>query len=256
MLRTVDLSIGYSKPLVTGVTVEYQEGTLTQVIGANGSGKTTMLKTLVGLLKPLKGRVYLYGMDVTAKPGVIGRFAGYVPQIFTPSYFMYPVSVEEFIEYSYLLYRSKWPRIISRDFIKKKVDEVLRLVDLDVSIKHKSFWELSGGQRQRILIARGLIHDPKLLILDEPFSSVDPAGRVSLALTLVKLFKEKNITIIMSNHDPTLLLPYTNNVLLLGNGEWFFGKPDDVLNEDTLRRVYGAAVSTYEKYIHIHDYHV
>ncbi|MEM0296751.1 MAG: metal ABC transporter ATP-binding protein [Zestosphaera sp.] len=256
MLRTNYLSIGYSEPLITGITVEFQEGTLTQVIGANGSGKTTLLKTLVGLVRPLSGKVYLYGMDVTAKPNIVGRHVGYVPQIFTPSYFTYPVSVEEFIEFSYLLYRSKWPRIFSDGLARERVDEVLRLVDLDADIKHKSFWSLSGGQRQRVLVARALIHNPKLLVLDEPFSSVDPVGKVSLASTLVKLFKEKNVTIIISSHDPTLLLPHTDNVLLLGNGEWFFGRSDEVLHEEILRRVYGTAVSIHEKHIHIHDYHV
>ncbi|MEM3142640.1 MAG: ATP-binding cassette domain-containing protein, partial [Zestosphaera sp.] len=188
----LDLTIGYAKPIVDGINAVFREKTLTQIIGANGSGKTTLIKTLVGILKPLKGSIFLYEEDVTGSPERIGRYVGYVPQIFTPSYFPYPVSVEELIESSYLLYRRKWPRTLSSSDVKKRVEEVLDLVELDKSVKNKSFWELSGGQRQRVLIARALIHEPKILILDEPFSSVDPAGRVSLALMMIKLLKSRS----------------------------------------------------------------
>ncbi|MEM0474328.1 MAG: metal ABC transporter ATP-binding protein [Zestosphaera sp.] len=252
----LDLTIGYAKPIVDGINAVFREKTLTQIIGANGSGKTTLIKTLVGILKPLKGSIFLYEEDVTGSPERIGRYVGYVPQIFTPSYFPYPVSVEELIESSYLLYRRKWPRTLSSSDVKKRVEEVLDLVELDKSVKNKSFWELSGGQRQRVLIARALIHEPKILILDEPFSSVDPAGRVSLASMMIKLLKSRSTTVIMSSHDPTLLLQHTDNLLLLGNGKWFFGSPEEILKENILKEVYGEAITTHEKHVHIHDYHV
>jgi len=256
LLRVLDLTIGYAKPIVDGINAVFREKTLTQIIGANGSGKTTLIKTLVGILKPLKGSIFLYEEDVTGSPERIGRYVGYVPQIFTPSYFPYPVSVEELIESSYLLYRRKWPRTLSSSDVKKRVEEVLDLVELDKSVKNKSFWELSGGQRQRVLIARALIHEPKILILDEPFSSVDPAGRVSLASMMIKLLKSRSTTVIMSSHDPTLLLQHTDNLLLLGNGKWFFGSPGEILKENILKEVYGEAITTHEKHVHIHDYHV
>ncbi|MEM2040271.1 MAG: metal ABC transporter ATP-binding protein, partial [Zestosphaera sp.] len=108
----------------------------------------------------------------------------------------------------------------------------------------------------RVLIARALIHEPKILILDEPFSSVDPAGRVSLASMMIKLLKSRSTTVIMSSHDPTLLLQHTDNLLLLGNGKWFFGSPGEILKENILKEVYGEAITTHEKHVHIHDYHV
>ncbi len=256
MLRTIDLSIGYSEPVVEGITVKFREGTLTQVVGPNGSGKTTLLRTLIGLIRPLRGKVFLRELDVTGMPDLIGRYVGYVPQIFTPSYFAYPVSVEEFIESSYLLYRRRWPRISSNKLIKERINEVLRLVELGEDIRRKSFWELSGGQKQRILIARALVHEPKLLILDEPFSLADPTSRTSLALTLIKLVRNNSMTVIMSSHDPTLLLPHTDEILLLGNSRWFFGKPYEILTEEVLKEVYGEAITVHEKHTHIHDYHM
>lgn len=256
MLRVVDLSIGYLRPIVEGMNVVFPENTLTQIIGANGSGKTTLIKTLIGILKPLKGKVFLYEEDVTGSPGRIGKYVGYVPQIFTPSYFPYPTSVGELIESSYLLYRKKWPRTFSSSDVGKRVEEVLDLVELDRSVKNKSFWELSGGEKQRVLIARALVHKPKILILDEPFSSVDPAGRVSLASTIIKLLRSESTTVIMSSHDPTLLLQNTDNILLLGNGKWFFGPPEDVLRKEILKEVYGEAITIHEAHVHIHDYHV
>ncbi len=256
MLKTIDLTVGYVRPVVEGINALFPENTLTQIIGANGSGKTTFIKTLIGLLKPLKGSVFLYDEEVTGSPERIGKYVGYVPQIFTPSYFPYPVSVEEFIETSYLLYRKRWPRTLPSSEVKRRVEEVLDLVELDKSVKTKSFWKLSGGERQRVLIARALIHDPKILVLDEPFSSIDPAGRVSLASTILKLLKGRLATVIMSSHDPTLLLQNTDYLLLLGGGKWFFGKPEDVLREEILKEVYGEAITIHEKHVHIHDYHV
>lgn len=256
MLRTLDLAIGYARPIIEGISTAFPKNTLTQIIGANGSGKTTFIKTLIGILRPLKGSIFLYGEDVTGSPERIGRHVGYVPQIFTPSYFPYPVSVEELIESSYLLYRGRWPRTLSSHEVRRRIEEVLDLVELDKGIRNKSFWKLSGGERQRVLIARALVHEPEILILDEPFSSVDPAGRISLASTIIKLLKSKSTTVIMSSHDPTLLLQRTDNLLLLGNGKWFFGTPEDILKEDVLREVYGEAITMHEKHVHIHDYHV
>lgn len=256
MLRVLNLDIGYVKPIIEGISASFPENTLTQIIGANGSGKTTLIKTLIGILKPLRGKVFLYEEDVTGSPERIGRYVGYVPQVFTPSYFPYPVSVGELIESSYLLYRGRWPRILSNHDIRRRVEEVLDLVELERSIKNKSFWKLSGGERQRVLIARALVHEPKILILDEPFSSVDPTGRISLASTIIKLLKSRSTTVIMSSHDPTLLLQHTDNLLLLGNGKWFFGNPENILKEDLLKEIYGEAITMHEKHIHIHDYHV
>lgn len=256
LLRVLDLAIGYARPIVEGINAVFLDKTLTQIIGTNGSGKTTLIKTLIGILRPLKGSIFLNEEDVTGSPERIGRRVGYVPQIFTPSYFPYPVSVEELIESSYLLYRGRWPRTLSSREVRTRVEEVLDLVELDKNIRNKSFWKLSGGERQRVLIARALVHEPEILILDEPFSSVDPAGRVSLTSTIIKLLKSKSTTVIMSSHDPTLLLQHTDNLLLLGNGKWFFGTPEDVLKKETLKEVYGEAVTIHEKHVHIHDYHV
>jgi len=253
ILKTVDLTIGYGEPLVKDINVSLPERCLLQVLGPNGSGKTTFLKTVLGLLKPLSGKIYFKGVDITSKPDVVSKVFGYVPQIFTPTYFPYPVTVREFVETAYMLYRSGWPRIRASKSVEDKIRSVLELVGLDKSLWDKNIWKLSGGQRQRALIARALVYEPEILVLDEPLAPVDPSGRASIAELIGNLTKQ--VTVIVSSHDPTILLRYTSHVLLLGNGFYFFGSPDEVLRSEVLKVVYGDLAYAMDKHIHIYDHH-
>ncbi len=253
ILKTVDLTIGYEEPLVKNINVSLPEKCLLQVLGPNGSGKTTFLKTILGLLKPLSGRIYFKDIDISLKPEIVSKVFGYVPQIFTPTYFPYPITVKEFVETAYMLYRFRWPRVRSSKNVEDRVRSVLKLVGLDESLWDKNIWKLSGGQRQRVLIARALVYEPEVLVLDEPLASVDPSGRASIAELIGDLTKQ--VTVIVSSHDPTILLRHTSYVLLLGNGLNFFGSPDEVLRPEILKVVYGDLAYAMDKHIHIYDHH-
>ena len=191
-IKAENLAIGYSEPIIENINFVFTRPSLIQVLGPNGAGKTTFLKTLIGLLRPLRGRVLIANEDVSGKPEKAGKYVGYVPQIFAPTHSPFPVTAWEFVEAGLMLY-SRWPRIIASKDIRNRVKEVLELVDLPKSVWNKSIWKLSGGQRQRVLIARALINDPPILILDEPLAPVDPAGKALLAELIGKLGKEKLI---------------------------------------------------------------
>ncbi len=253
-LRVIGLTVGYNHaPVIRDVSFEAITPTLVQILGPNGAGKTTLLKALLGLLKPISGHVYIDDVDVTGNPGKAGKYIGYVPQFFVSATTHYPITPWELLENTLLLYRKRWPRLFVGIEYKRRIAELLRAVGLSREAWFKTFWQLSGGQRQRVLIAKALIHDPPILIMDEPFSAVDPAGKVDLA-NLIGCLKQTKI-IIVTSHDPMLLLPYTDYVMLLNREKYVYGKPNQVLREDVATRFYGQAVIPVKEHIHICDFH-
>jgi len=245
VLVAKDLSIGYDRPLIKGIKFELTSPALVQVIGPNGVGKTTLLRTLSGLLKPLEGRVLIEGIDVSGNPKLAGRYISFTPQLTTNQVNDYPMTVWEFLNYS-----------LELRGIKVSYDEVIEVLDV-VGID-KKFWnvdlrKLSGGYRQKVNIARALLSRSPILILDEPFSNIDIVSRSHIAKVLLKLSEEK--LIIVSMHDPTLLLEGTTNIIILGYGKHKFGDPLKILNFDVLKQFYGDSVIIIDKCKHIIDTH-
>jgi len=218
---------------------------LVQILGPNGAGKTTLLRTMLGLVRPSKGRVIICGRDVTANPREAGKCTGYVPQVITQSTH-YPVTPVELVNYELRLRGLRKTRT--------EIEDLLKAVGLPREAWNKPLRELSGGQRQRAFIAKALIHDPEVLLMDEPFSAVDPRGRAALAKFIGSLGKEK--LVIVTSHDPMLLLPYTSTIVLINRRIAAIGRPEEVLNMELLERVYGEAVMWVEKHVHISDSHI
>ena len=246
-----ELTAGYPGEVVLdALSFRFVGPGLVQVLGPNGSGKTTLLRALLGLIKPLRGRVIINGEDITGKPEEASNFVGYVPQYFAPEQH-YPITAWELVMGSFLLHKRRWPRLFSGKSAREAVSKALDIVELSPEIWHKNLWELSGGQRQRVLIARALVHDPPILMMDEPFSSVDPLGRSDLADYIGAVSSEK--LILVTSHDPTLLLPYTKAVMLLNRAFYLVGPPEEVLSLENLQKVYGSSAVAMREHIHICD---
>ncbi len=248
------LTVGYNGyPVIKDIDFSIKGPALLQILGPNGAGKTTLLKAVLGLLKPLYGRVIVNGSDVTGKPWRAGKYFGYVPQLFTTSTTMYPVTAWELVENTYMLYRKRWPRLFPEKNVRRRVAEVLRAVGLPRDAWYRSFWRLSGGQRQRVLIACALVHDPPILLMDEPLSAVDPAGKVEIA-RLIGCLKETKLVIVTS-HDPMLLLDYTDHIMLINREKYRIGRPEEILVPSVMEEFYGEAVVPVKDHLHICDYH-
>jgi len=162
------------------------------VIGPNGGGKTTLIKLILGLLKPNKGNIKIYGK----LPKESRKIIGYVPQHTNFSLDL-PITVFDIV----LQGRLKKGKFFYSKTDKEKAKEILNQLNI-YEFKNKRIKELSGGQRQKVLIARALVSEPKLLIMDEPTSAIDPNGQTEI-LDLIESFK---ITRIIVSHDIKILL--------------------------------------------------
>ncbi len=250
-LEGVDAGYG-SEVVLRGVDLVLRGPGLVQILGPNGAGKTTLLRVMLGLLRPMRGRVLINGVDVTGRPELAGRFAGYVPQL-EPGSRHFPLTAWEAVETECLVRCRKWPRLLADAGARRSAEEALRRVGLPREAWGRPLHRLSGGQRQRVLIARALVHRPRLLVMDEPFSAVDPAGKREIARLIESLAEES--LVVMTSHDPMLLLHRTDVIVLVNRGIVAYGAPSEVLRAEILEKVYGAAIVEVERHLHIVDEH-
>ena len=253
IIELINVTAGYTEPIIINFSAKFEGKGLIQVIGPNGAGKTTLFKVILGLIKPMSGVVKINGVDISGKPGKFGPIIGYVPQIIPLSEVKYPITPWEIVSNYVLLHSMKWPRILLKSSTREIVEKSLNVVMLPPEKWHVKIHDLSGGERQKVFIARAIAADPEILILDEPLSSVDPSGRVELAEYIGELSRNK--LVLVSSHDPTLLLPYTKEIVLLNRSFYKIGFPHEILKLDVLKEVYGDAIAELESHIHISDSH-
>jgi zinc transport system ATP-binding protein len=185
MIEIEDVSFAYEKnPILENVSLKINKGDFVVVFGPNGGGKTTLLKVIMGFCKPQRGEIHLSSNNI-----------GYVPQVARFDK-QFPISVLELVLTGALSQCSWWggyPKTV-----KEKGEEALKTVEL-WDLKDETFGNLSGGQAQRALIARALICNPEILLLDEPIASVDNQSEMKIYDLLLKLKGE--MTIVMVTHD-------------------------------------------------------
>jgi len=207
------------------------------IVGPNGGGKTTLIKLLLGLLKPAKGTIEILGTPPDAARSKIG----YVPQYFQFD-MHFPIKVMDVV----LMGRLHHHRIAGYYNRTDKVMAVQALKDVQLyDARDRMFSDLSGGQRQRVLIARALTSDPRLFILDEPMANVDPAGQNEVYELLKEL--NKRLTILMVTHDAAFVSTLVTEVVCVNRNVWVH--PTSEMTGDTIREIYGGDVNMVR-----HDY--
>jgi sulfate transport system ATP-binding protein len=215
------LSKRFKKSRVLGdISFDVAEGESLVLLGASGSGKTTILRIIAGLEQPDSGRVILHGKDVTNLPAR-ERGVGVIFQ----AYALFPrMTVEKNIGYGLKIRRQP------RRERKKIVDDLIKLVQLDEHRK-KYPWQLSGGQQQRVAIARTLAYKPQVLLFDEPFGALDAQTRVHLRREIRALLRQVKVPSIFITHDQEEALELGDRIAVLNDGHLEqIGTPDEVYN--------------------------
>lgn len=227
-LRTENIVKKYGKrTVVNNVSIEVEQGQIVGLLGPNGAGKTTSFYTIVGLIRPNAGTVYLDERNITKEPmykrAQLG--IGYLAQ--EPSVFRH-LSVEDNIKV--VLEMSKFSKTEQEERLESVLDEFGLL-----KIRKSPGIQLSGGERRRTEIARALAIDPKFMLLDEPFAGVDPIA-VEDIQNLVSKLKEKNIGVLITDHNVHETLEITNYSYLLIEGKILKAGTAEELEKDPIVR--------------------
>jgi len=212
-LNEVDVYFKEYKVL-SDLTFDIDEGDYVGIIGPNGSGKTTMVKAILGLVDDIKGEIVVEDKKNIA----------YLPQLTGSKTKFFPAKVREIVATG-LLKNKKFPKFVTKSDYEK-VDEILK--ELQMYEKRDSLiGELSGGQKQRVLLARAIVSDPKILILDEPTSALDPRLRDKLYELIEELNRDKGLTVLFISHDVGTIKKYVDKVMYLDKKLVFYGTPGD-----------------------------
>ena len=206
---------------VSDLNLEVKRGEFVTFLGPSGCGKTTTLRMIAGFEQPTEGQILLNGKDISPLPPHLRP----VNTVFQ-RYALFPhMNVYENIAFG--LKQKKTPR----DVIDKKVGEVLELVDLE-GFEERSVSTLSGGQQQRIAIARALVNEPEILLLDEPLGALDLKMRKEMQLELKNMHRELGITFIYVTHDQEEALTMSDKIVVMNDGKiQQIGTPEDIYNE-------------------------
>lgn len=234
-LNTENLCVGYeNKVIVDDINIKLIKGENLCLLGPNGAGKTTILRTLSKLLNPIKGTVYIEGQNIkdiqnkelSKKMSVVltNKFNGGLMTVFDV------VSMGRYPYTGFFGYLGKKDR--------EKIFEALKTVNAE-DIAKSYFDELSDGQKQKVLVARALVQEPDVIVLDEPTTHLDIKHRLELIEILRKLTKEKGITVILSLHEIDMALKSCDKVALVNKGKIIaYGTPEDVVDEKTIEELY------------------
>lgn len=229
----------FEKKALDDISFEIAEGEFVALIGHTGSGKSTLIQHINGLLKPHGGRILIDGEDITARKMNLSHIRKKVGLVFQyAEYQLFEETIEKDIAFG--------PRNLGLgdDEINKRVRQTMEIVGLDYeTFKDKSPFELSGGQKRRVAIAGVVAMEPKVLILDEPTAGLDPKGRDDILYQIKELHRRLGITVILVSHSMEDVAKVADRIIVMDDGKNILdGKPGVIFKEvETLERV-GLAV--------------
>lgn len=229
----------FEKKALDDVSIKINDGEFVALIGHTGSGKSTLIQHINGLLKPDSGKILINDIDLTSKNTKLSEIRKRVGLVFQyPEYQLFEETIEKDIAFG--------PKNLglSEEEIRNRVKRAMKMVGLDYeTYKDKSPFDLSGGQKRRVAIAGVVAMEPNVLILDEPTAGLDPRGRDDILSQVKLLHKEYKMTVILVSHSMEDVAKVAERILVMHRGKCILdGKPENIFKEvDTLESV-GLAV--------------
>lgn len=241
LLEIRNLACGYqNKPVFTQVNINLYPGQLSGLVGPSGSGKSTLIKAILGLVRPWAGEIWFRGKRL--KLGTLPPGVGYVPQVETVDW-NFPVTAEEVVMMG--RYQKQkvlpWPSRSDRAAAR----ELLGRVGID-RVAHQPIGDLSGGQQQRVFLARALVGEPEIVLLDEPTSGSDLRVQHELLHLLAEL-NQQGLTILLSTHDLNSVATHLPWVICFKNGLICQGKSINVFTPAILEQTFGAPMVVFHQ---------
>ncbi|MCW4015527.1 MAG: ABC transporter ATP-binding protein [Candidatus Bathyarchaeota archaeon] len=217
---------GERRPAIKGINLTVNRNELVYVVGPNASGKTTLLETINGLLPPFNGKVSVFGLDVQSHGREVRREIGYVPQDFMVKpgepYTAFDVVLMGCYGQIGFLNRPS-------EEDKKRAEQAMKLLGIQ-ELASRPMGKLSGGQQQKVMLARAMAKKPRILLLDEPFSNLDPDSRGQIPLLITELHEKQDLTTLIVTHDIHHMLEHCNRVIVVTGGRITFdGTPEKAL---------------------------
>ncbi len=216
------------------VNFRLEKGKFFTIVGPNGGGKSTLVKTIVGIIDDYEGRIKIFGKE--RDEYLRERMVGYVPQIM--GFRKFPIRVLDVVLMG--LFRERRLRYSKR--LVRKAEETLDMVEM-YDFKNRLIHELSGGQRQRVMIARALVSDPELVIMDEPTVGLDAKSQANF-YELVKKMRKMGMTILMVTHDVGFVSEYSDGILCINKRLVVHAKDVKELPQTFFSKLYGYNVKT------------
>lgn len=217
MIEFKDVTFGYTNiNFLENLNLKIYDGDFVGIVGPNGGGKTTVLKLILGLLKPKNGKVKVFGQSPKKNVDRIGYLSQY-----KDIDFYFPITVFDMVKLS-LIKKNPVKFFTKKD--KQKVEEILDFLDLK-KYRDKNLHELSGGEKQRVFIARAIVSEPDVIVMDEPAANVDIKVQNDLYSILETLNRDKNMTIIVVDHNIEELMKHVKHVVCINKCD-FHGAVD------------------------------
>ncbi len=237
VLQAQALSIGHGRRCVAqGLAFALAPGEVLCLLGANGSGKTTLLRTLLGLLPPLAGEVRCRGQDVAEWPrAAFARHVGYVPQAHAG---LFPFTVEDVVLMGRAARVGRFSAPGAHD--RQLARQCLEMLGI-ARLRTSSYTAISGGERQLALIARALVQQPALLVMDEPTASLDFGNQIRVLEHIARL-RGEGLSVLLTTHQPEHALRVADRIALLGGGRLVaLGAPRETATPAALAALYGVS---------------
>ncbi len=235
MIKINKLSLAYQeKKVIEDLSIDFLEGEFCALLGPNGAGKSTLLKAMIGCMEPISGDIEIDNISLKKwHRQELAKQIAIIPQDFQ---LQFDYTVEELVLMGRFPHLCFWQNYSKND--RKVVDDILKQLDL-LRLKNEQYSQLSGGERRRVSIARALVQETDILLMDEAFANLDINHQLEIMQLLSRINSEQNKLIILVSHNINLASEYCHRIVMLKHGQVIAdGSPSDVIDQKTIHELY------------------